>query len=1124
MPLDRLPLRTFLTACAVAFCAAPPQPAENAANLVEDASFEAPSGNPSQPFLKWETTRIEGDCTSEVGLVPHKGKSSALLFCPAAGKIRISQARRLEAGRYRFTAYLRGLDLSSGSYDQDTEFMFNERYLSLHKRGSFGWVQLTYVADLPQASDAGPSFGLWAPGFLWIDDVTMERVDSTVPLTAAPVLGREEAPIAPPGPLGAESINCPRCRRRNMPGWERCYACGTSLRQAGTSAAVPPVHVIASFEDSNPFQGGAVVGEHATDGAKALRIDVAPAIMLARQDWSAYDYLAADIYTDARQPVPLTVEIRDTATQDYWTRVNYRTVVPPGASNLIVPLKQLYVGEKARPGRKLILDGITALLLVPAAPGRPLFIDRLRLERDAHRDAFFEGLHAFDFGTGGSPVMDGFTSVTPATVYTPGSGYGLKNAKIARAVDVLEPDPLYQDFLAIESGGFAVEVPNGRYRVFVNIDSPPGFWGEIPVYHGRAILAQGKEVAADTSDFRSFQQRYFQFWDKDDLPSENTFDKYDPARFHPKVFDVDVKNGVLEIDFRGEGWACAVSAIIVFPVEKAALGERFLEYVKEKRRFYFDIAFKRILHSPEGDPLEPSEEDNRRGYVLFQRDFMKDLYYNDTPFRSEVGKPLEAEAFAGEDAVVPLGVLPLRDLGAASVAVSDFSGPGLVPESAVDVGYVSYRLMRVTSDGAVYTIAPRLVIPKRSVVLPKGVARSFWLTIHTPAGAGPGLYTGTVTLTPQQGLPATLPLRLKVRKGVLDAVDIPAGPFGGQIRSRWIAADPETSAFTNGMTLKSLRALRQRGFTMFTGVPSVSYKGFQNGKPVLDFEQADAEMKQAKGLGFLAVCSYGAGLDGLGAYGIDAGKMKGAGFTSYSEFVKAIYSAVERHAEENHWIPVYWNLADEPVGAALTGSIANARAYRAAFPTGPPLFTVATSLEGHDPAEPHFQLALAAHIPALNDHDEAGIKALLNSGGEWGYYNSGSRWTYGEYLYKAVTEFQLRFRLAWHWNAVTGDPYYALDGREDDNAWANASPNGALVPSLAFFRIAAGLDDYRSLRTLARLAKEKAGTPQAEAAARLIEARMARFHLGDLDHDRILGAGDWVAFRREVADAIEALR
>jgi hypothetical protein len=252
--------------------------------------------------------------------------------------------------------------------------------------------------------------------------------------------------------------------------------------------------------------------------------------------------------------------------------------------------------------------------------------------------------------------------------------------------------------------------------------------------------------------------------------------------------------------------------------------------------------------------------------------------------------------------------------------------------------------------------------------------------------------------------------------------------------------------------------------------------------------------------------------------------MKEAGFTDYSAFIKAIYSAIDRHAREQDWLPVYWNLGDEPSGDGLTESIENAKAYREAFPHGPPFFTAATSLENHDAKDPRFELSKTLHIATLAQHDETNLKLLSSAGGGWAYYNGGSRWTFGIYLYKAVTEFGLRFRLAWHWNAVAGDPYYALDCREDDYAWANVAPTRQLVPSVEFMRIAAGLDDYRHLLTLARLAKAKRGTPAASQAEALIRDRMAAFHLGQVDPDPHFGVDDWAAYRRRMADAIETLQ
>ena len=1133
MPLARgtlAALRILLLAWIVILWA--PLATENTAsdstgNLAANPSFEILKERDAAGgvFADWDAWKSEGGCSFEVGLVAHSGRTSALLDCASTGEIRLRQQRELAPGRYSIGAHLRGLDIGNGDADRATEFTFNGRRIDLEKTGTFGWTRFTYVAELTKRTRTGPSFGLCAPGLLWIDDVSIERVGDEVPLSAAAEWGNQESPIAPPGPRSRGEVRCPKCRYRNMPAWKRCYACGTALTDGPAVSNGPAERLITSFEENNPFTGGVVVEEHATDGRTALRIDKHYVAMRQPQDWSGYDLFKMDLYTDAPEPLPLRLEFWDRDTTGYWSRVNYNAVAPPGQSTLTVPLHGLAVGERNRPGRNLMLNAITRVVVaLDETPAAPLYIDKLRLERDAAaQQAQFDGLAAFALGSG--PAMDGFTAVTPATLYNPGRGYGLKDAHIWRAVDTLDADPLYRRSLAIESGGLAVDVPNGKYRVFVNMDSPAGFWGEYQIYRDRSIRAQGKVVVSEHQDFASFRKNYFQFWDQDDLPSDKTFDKYDRAHFHEQVFDVTVNNGQLYLEFNGEKWACSVSAIVIFPVAKAAQGARFLEVVREKRRFYFDNAYKRVPHRPAGDALQPTAEDAARGYVVFHRDFMKDVYYNDTPFRGEMVDALTAESFAGQDAPVTLSILPLKDLGRSTVTVSALTGPrAAIPAAAIDAGYVSYRLSRVTMDGAVYTITPRLILPRNAVDMPQSLARTFWLTVRTPATASPGVYIGQVTFTPQKGAPLRIPLRFTVRKGTLDAADIPVGPWGGSIGVPWFADEPATTAFGSEMTAKSQRSLRAHGFTMFSGVPHVAYLGFADGEPVLDFGVADREMAEAKGYGFRAVNSYGAGVIGLDPYHQDTAKMVEAGFTDYSDFIEAVYTAIERHARDNGWLPVYWNLGDEPLGDAVQQSIDNAKAYRRAFPQGPPFFTAALSLGGRGESDPDFILARTLHAPALALYSERELRLLRQRGGGWASYNGGNRWTYGIHLYKAAREFGLQFRLTWHWNAVAGDPYYALDCREDDFAWANAAPDGEIVPSVEFARISAGLDDYRSLITLARLAQAKSGTPAAKAAQRLIATRMAAFHLDDRDHDRLFGVDDWAAFRRQVVNAIEELQ
>ncbi len=242
-----------------------------AQNLVADPSFEKPKPKDQSGFVfeEWGGWKYEGECDFQVSDIAHTGQHSMLIFGGNNPKIRLRPANlKLPAGRYRVTAYLRGLDISTGAWNWTTEFMFNGNYMQLNKNGTFGWTKFSYVGEVKQSTDDSTiSFGLMAPGRLWVDDVSVENVGPDVPLTTdlAAAWGEEEAAIAPPGELTGATVRCPECGYRNLAAWGKCYACGAELTAAKT-AQVPPVKLIADFEDKNPFTGGTVVTDHATNG------------------------------------------------------------------------------------------------------------------------------------------------------------------------------------------------------------------------------------------------------------------------------------------------------------------------------------------------------------------------------------------------------------------------------------------------------------------------------------------------------------------------------------------------------------------------------------------------------------------------------------------------------------------------------------------------------------------------------------------------------------------------------------------------------------------------------------------------------------------------------------------
>ena len=142
------------------------------------------------------------------------------------------------------------------------------------------------------------------------------------------------------------------------------------------------------------------------------------------------------------------------------------------------------------------------------------------------------------------------------------------------------------------------------------------------------------------------------------------------------------------------------------------------------------------------------------------------------------------------------------------------------------------------------------------------------------------------------------------------------------------------------------------------------------------------------------------------------------------------------------------------------------------------------------PEDPEVALCRALPIADLNGHDARSIAALLKAGG-WAFYNGQDRWTYGVYMFMLRQKYDMQFRFGWHWNNCAGDPYYALDCREDDYSWANSNARRELVTSLQFERLREGVDDYRYLLTLRRLANGQPANPAAAGVKALLDKVLA---------------------------------
>ena len=225
-------------------------------------------------------------------------------------------------------------------------------------------------------------------------------------------------------------------------------------------------------------------------------------------------------------------------------------------------------------------------------------------------------------------------------------------------------------------------------------------------------------------------------------------------------------------------------------------------------------------------------------------------------------------------------------------------------------------------------------------------------------------------------------------------------------------------------------------------------------------------------------------------HGITDAEAQALGFQSGQKFLDAMWKAVDDHAVAANWVPVAYHIFDEPTEAKMPPILEGVKMHiEAAKGLQRTTFTGATSMKGNDPKNPHYDLMRAIMMPQLNNHDEASVAAIQEAGRPFSFYNSDNRWTIGRYMRMLVVKHQMALRLNWHFNIVAGDPYYALDCREDDYCWYNTDENQTMIPAVAYLaEDLAGLNDYRALATLTRLVKEKAGTPAAAQGQKILDS------------------------------------
>ncbi len=849
---------------------------------------------------------------------------------------------------------------------------------------------------------------------------------------------------------------------------------------AAWSAETAAPLVIADFESgARPFDQttGKVVSENASHGRMALAFDKAGSLYADTStglpaDWSAYDVLVMDVYNPTDKGLQLVVQARDVQeAPSYWAWHNRYIGIAPGWNKIEIPMADMWRGEVLRHDVEGYLDVSKMTRMVLTLDG-PATIDYIRLEKFAAPKVEVKGLRAFDVGPVGSPLFDGFTALTEDDDYSKEKGYGWTRKNFYRTSDRILPDNLFRDWISCGASDFALDLPNGTYRVLMQLEDP-GYWEFMQFYSARSVLAEGRTAVDETMNADRFKDRYFLNQDAEDMPGDDPFEKYVEPRQQWHEFDVEVKDGQLDLGFRSnDQYGCTLSALVVYPASEAAAGGRFMTYVKEMRRFDWAQRWK-PLPSPAATAAaeKPTAEDSARGYRLYSvSPYLADSRLTLAALQAAPKPPVEAltaAAAKGEWEPVCFGLDPAKDLGRVDVTVSPLTSASGAALSAdgVSVRVGRYRFTRQTNVGGFYLVRERELrlfntTAANELDVRRGIPRRFWIILRAPDDAPAGEYHATVTVKPADGAPSQLPLTLTVLPFSLPEPKHLFALYGMEYLPQAYFPEMKAAAFDNNKAL--YRDLRDHG---------VNYDPYLDVRPrwdggkvvITNADDIDRDVALRKEAGFI---DGPVNLDG-GCTAADLASGGPINGMPQKAFIEGYHKAITDTAAARGWPHPYFSFGDEPTVAKTLDDLT--AAHNALHAVSPDIWT---GIAYHVQSPESFTMQKTIDVHHLKDFlppqqfidAKPYAKLLLNC-------NLGSnRLAYGLHEWRATTERKTDGCITYSYTGCHIDIYYDLDGRESDTNKAPVRRDGTFDTTAQWEGIRAGIDDYRYGDAVAALA------------------------------------------------------
>jgi hypothetical protein len=273
------------------------------------------------------------------------------------------------------------------------------------------------------------------------------------------------------------------------------------------------------------------------------------------------------------------------------------------------------------------------------------------------------------------------------------------------------------------------------------------------------------------------------------------------------------------------------------------------------RRF---LGFDKIYEPPRYVPMnnltansetidKKIDDSKEKDYIVFQKSYLERVYPYTEPNASEFIEAISTEISRNEYKPLTFSIRPLRNLGRVQISATPLRGAqGILDADSIRVGVVGKltEIVEAKKEGDIfyYRQAPK-IIESKDVTLSQGHTQRYWLTLKVGPDAIPGDYQGIITIKPQLGHQAKIPIHVRVLPLRLTDTDIQYGlmmTYAFYELDNHIWTQPERDLIKQ-RGLEIYKDLREHGMTMVFPHSYFYFKYAADGQPILESLKASLE-------------------------------------------------------------------------------------------------------------------------------------------------------------------------------------------------------------------------------------------------------------------------------------------